>query len=63
MSVAVVRLLVSVDEASAMLSVRRTTLYRLMEQGELERCKIGARTLVTVSSIEAYVDRLAGASR
>ena len=49
------RLLVSVAEAMTLLSVRKTTIFRLCAEGCLERVKIGRRTCITLASI----DRLA----
>lgn len=33
----------------------RATIYRMIRRGELEAIKLGARTLVTLDSIEARV--------
>jgi excisionase family DNA binding protein len=49
--------LVSIADAGRMLSVGRSTLYRLIGEGRLETVKIGRRTLVRTASIRA----LAGA--
>ena len=35
-----------------------TRLYELMKRGELKRVKDGARTLITVESLEAYAAKL-----
>lgn len=45
--------LASIPEAQQALGIGRTTAYRLMETGKLERVKIGRRTLIRVSSIKA----------
>jgi len=42
---------VSVDDAARMLGVGRTTVYKLMEDGKLDKIKIGGRTLISVESI------------
>jgi excisionase family DNA binding protein len=52
------RLLYPVREAAAQLGIQRTSLYALLKGGELERVKIGRRTLVTAGSLVEYVDRL-----
>jgi excisionase family DNA binding protein len=45
--------LISIPEAGKMLSVGRSTLYRLIGDGQLETVKIGRRTLIRVTSIRA----------
>ncbi|AYE95811.1 excisionase [Mycobacterium paragordonae] len=40
------------------LGVSRRAVYRLINEGELTRVKIGTRALVTSSSVRDYVDRL-----
>jgi hypothetical protein len=37
----------------------RTSIYSLIESGDLQLVKIGARSFVTVDSIQAFVTRLA----
>lgn len=54
------RLLLDYREAGAALNVGRTTVYKLVENGELVAVKIGKRSLITAASVEAYVSRLAG---
>ncbi len=39
------------------LGIGRTKGYELIEAGEVEAIKIGRRTLITVASIKALVDR------
>jgi excisionase family DNA binding protein len=44
----------SIDDAGAALGgASRATIYRMIGRRELEAFKLGSRTLVTVSSIEA----------
>lgn len=50
------QLLASIAEAGKMLSLGRTTIYRLIEEKELEVVRIGRRTLIRTDSIR----RLAG---
>ena len=45
--------LASIPDAQRALGIGRTTTYRLMEAGLLERVKIGRRTLIKVASIRA----------
>jgi excisionase family DNA binding protein len=56
--IAMRRVLHSVEEAASILSVGRTSLYALIDSGQLERVKIGRRSLVPADSIAAYVERL-----
>jgi excisionase family DNA binding protein len=46
-------ILASIPEAVRMLSVGRSTLYRLIGEGKLDTVKIGRRTLIPVASIKA----------
>ena len=52
------RLLYPVREAAEQLGIQRTSLYELLKGGQLERVKIGRRTLITAESLTEYVDRL-----
>ncbi|WP_231645987.1 helix-turn-helix transcriptional regulator [Mycolicibacterium mengxianglii] len=40
----------------------RTTVYKLVSEGELTKVKIGPRGYVTTESIAAYLDRLKAAA-
>lgn len=46
----------SPTEAARALSVGRTTLYRLINEGKLETTKIGSRTLVLTKSMKALAE-------
>ena len=52
------KLLVNVMEAANLLSVGRSTIYKLMNSGDLKVVKIGCSARITVDSIRA----LAGAN-
>lgn len=52
------RLLLSLTDGADVLGVKRSTMYVLIAQGEVEAVRIGGRRLVTVESLERYVDRL-----
>lgn len=52
------RLLVSPEEAAAMLAIGRSTVYELMASGQLPSVKLGAARRLRVADIEEYVDRL-----
>jgi excisionase family DNA binding protein len=49
--------LLSVADACDALGVGRTTIYALLKSGELQRIKIGSRTLVSSYSISAFIDK------
>lgn len=46
------------DSCTALGNVSRTTLYELVNAGELTKVNIGRRGFITAKSIAAYVDRL-----
>jgi excisionase family DNA binding protein len=50
-------LCVTVNEAADMLSIGRTKLYQLMNDGVLGTVKVGKSTRVTMESLEAFVMR------
>ena len=53
---------VPVPEACRLLGLRRTTVFAMLRDRRLTRCKVGGRTLVTVASIKQLVaDNLEGA--
>ena len=54
----VVKLLLTVEEAAHALGVRRSTLYTLLEPGEIFSVKVGNRRLVPVKALDEYVERL-----
>ena len=49
-------LALSPTDAARALSVGRSTLYRLINEGQLETTKIGTRTLVTTRSVKALAE-------
>jgi excisionase family DNA binding protein len=49
------KLIVSIPEAAKVLSLSRSTIYELMDAGELTKVKFGRRTGITVDSIKAAV--------
>ena len=53
-------LLVTVVAAAKMLSVGRTTVYRLIEAGEIEAIKVFGGTRIVVASLVAYIERQRG---
>ena len=51
-------LLLTVVEAARLLSVGRTTIYELIERGELRTVHIGRASRVPVTAVNDYVARL-----
>lgn len=51
----------SIAGASKILGVSRSTVYRLIDQDELQRVHIGRRALITGESLLAYRQRLVDA--
>ncbi len=45
--------LVSIKDACALLGLARTTIYRLIKEGELVPCRIGRRTLIPMTQVQA----------
>lgn len=68
---AVPRRLIPIDESGAHIvggsrdsrPLSRSTIYRLIERGELQRVNIGKRAFVTADLIEAYLERLIGLAK
>ena len=59
----VTRFLLSVDEAAQSLHISRVGIYRLLKRGELPSVKIGGLRRISVTALQAYVDRLEGEQR
>lgn len=57
------KILLTADEVAACLHIGRTSVYRLLQAGELVGVRIGASRRFPWSEIEAYVQRLAEGSR
>jgi excisionase family DNA binding protein len=55
-----VKVLCSVDEAAAMLSLGRTLAWSLVRKNELRSVKVGRSRRVVVASLHEYVCRLMG---
>lgn len=47
------RIFASIRETGSVLGLGRSTIYRMINEGQLETVKIGSRTLVRIASIEA----------
>jgi len=46
----------SMSDACRVLSIGRTSLYRLVKEGRIETRKIGTRTLIPAASLRALVE-------
>ncbi len=44
-----------IEEAAKALCLGRTTLYRLIREGKLKVIKVGKRTLISASELEAFL--------
>lgn len=53
-----IKLTVTVQEARQITGLSRTTLYKLFSRGELKPRKVGKRSLLLVSELEAFVNSL-----
>lgn len=49
------KLVVSISEAAKILSLSRSTIYEMMDSGELTKVKFGRRTCITVQSLKDAV--------
>lgn len=53
-------LLCSINEATKLLGIGRTSIYSLLNSGDLESIQIGTRRLVKVDSIKAFIENASG---
>lgn len=49
--------LMSVDETTEYLGIGRTTLYRLIDSGEIAVVKIRRRSLFRLADVDDYIER------
>lgn len=56
------RLLVNYTEAAALLSVGRTTVFRLVKAGDLTAVKIGSSSRITMDSVLALAGSMSAAA-
>ncbi len=47
------RIFASIKETCGALGIGRSTIYRMINDGQLERVKLGRRSLIRISSIQA----------
>lgn len=57
------RMTYSIEDAAEVLGVGRTTMYRLVAEGEVESIAIGSRRLIPRESIEDFLSRKLAESR
>lgn len=48
-------LLISQEEAARLLSVERTTVWRMVKRGDLRQVNIGRRALIVRASVDEFV--------
>lgn len=46
----------SIEEATQVMSVGRSTIYELFDRGQLESIKVGRRRIIPADAIRAYFD-------
>lgn len=54
------KLAYTIPEFCEATGVRRTTAYNLIRLKQIERVKIGGRTLITATSVRALIERASG---
>jgi excisionase family DNA binding protein len=50
-------LLVSVNDTMALLGLSKNKIYKLLKANELERIKVGKKTMVPLKSLHAFIER------
>lgn len=50
--------LLSIDEAQSLLSIGRTKLYELISNGDIKPLKLGRRSLIRASDLQAFIAAL-----
>jgi excisionase family DNA binding protein len=58
----VLRLALTVEEAGDRIGVKRTTMYKLIRDGEIESFTIGRLRKIRLAALEEYVKRRAAAT-
>jgi excisionase family DNA binding protein len=56
-TVAIEPLLVRVEEAARLLSLSRSTIYEMLDRGELPSVRCGAARRIPLASLRAWVER------
>jgi excisionase family DNA binding protein len=55
-------LTVTIPHACKLTGLGRSTIYRLFDDGKLQRLKAGTRTLIRMDDLEAYIESLSAPS-
>ena len=53
------KLAYSIEEAAEMLSIKRDSLYELLNTNQLRSFKVGARRLIARRHLEEFIDKVA----
>ena len=56
-------LVASISDTCQLIGVKRSTIYRLINSGELETIKIGRRTLVVIASARGLISARQASAR
>ena len=56
------QLTVTIPQACKLTGLGRSTIYRLFDDGKLQRLKAGSRTLIKMDDLEAYIESLVSPS-
>ena len=56
-------LTVTIPQACELTGLGRSTIYRLFDDGKLQRLKAGTRTLIKMDDLEGYIESLTDAER
>ncbi len=56
------RLSLTVNEAAERIGVKRTTMYKLIRDGEIDSFKIGRLRKIRPSACDAYIKRISAAA-
>jgi len=51
-------LTVTIPQACKLTGLGRSTIYRLFDDGKIQRLKAGSRTLIKMDDLEAYIESL-----
>lgn len=57
------KLLFTLEECEPILSLSRSQLYRLVDQGDLESVKIGKSRRITLDQLNRFIDRVENSPR
>ena len=51
------RITYKIDEVAQALSLGKTTIHKLLREGELQKIKLGRATLISAESVDALIQR------